>query len=109
MLLQPRRQEPGGDGEILVVAAREAFAVVLCVSQRGRALRDGVVRGQSGKTCGGDRCGVSAHLFAVWSTPGSRWLVSRDDGGLDLGAAVEHVAQHLLQAREWSFAGDVIR
>jgi hypothetical protein len=34
--------------------------------------------------------------------------VSWNDGGLDVAVAVEHVAQHVMQARQWRFAGNVI-
>src|ERR1700756_1265325 len=34
--------------------------------------------------------------------------VSWNDGGLDVAVAVEHVPQHVMQARKWRFAGDVI-
>src|SRR5690348_10696078 len=35
-------------------------------------------------------------------------LVSGDDGGLDVAVAVQHVVQHLLQARERRFPGNVV-
>ena len=35
--------------------------------------------------------------------------VAGNDGGFDVASAVQHVAQHLLQAGERSFAGDVVR
>jgi len=35
-------------------------------------------------------------------------LVTRDDRRLDIPVAVQHVAQHIVQARKWRFAGNVV-
>src|SRR5208282_3017564 len=34
--------------------------------------------------------------------------VAGDDGGFDVAAAVQHVTQNLLQARQWGLPGDVV-
>src|SRR5271156_6341465 len=36
-------------------------------------------------------------------------LVTGDNGGLDVAVAVQHVAENLLQPREWRLAGNVVR
>src|SRR3977135_4450487 len=38
----------------------------------------------------------------------SRQSVAGNNGGLDVATAVQHVAQHVLQARQRSLSGDVV-
>src|SRR6202795_3808482 len=38
----------------------------------------------------------------------SATLVTRDDRRLDIPVAVQHVAQHIVQTRKWSLAGNVV-
>src|SRR5258708_25910602 len=47
----------------------------------------------------------SPHSQRLWGTGKS---MPGDDGGLDVAAAVQHVAEHLLQTRQWSLPGDVV-